>query len=79
MLVTDLLERSARRSAKGPTGAEVRRYARGLVESYGSHALHYADDMIRAYIANGDAGATAVWRDVRAELLLLLDMDNAAA
>jgi|GEM_PF-3272762 len=71
MLATDLFERSARRSARGPTGAEIRRYARGLVESYGSHALDYADDMIRAYIANGESGATAVWRNVRAELLLL--------
>lgn len=44
--------------------SDIRVYAKGLMESYGAHSVRYADDMVRAYLANGDLGAVDVWRQV---------------
>ncbi|NBC31156.1 MAG: hypothetical protein GVY13_00595 [Alphaproteobacteria bacterium] len=51
-----------------PDDSEIRIYAMGLLESYGPHSLHYADDMVRAYLANGDFGGVAIWRQVLHQL-----------
>ena len=59
-----------------PSPNDIRRYAQGLVESYGQHSLHYADEMIQAYLANGNSGALDVWRQVK---YYLLDLDQAPA
>ena len=56
-----------------PSPTDIRRYAQGLVESYGQHSLHYADEMIQAYLANGDSDALDVWRQVK---YYLLDLDR---
>jgi hypothetical protein len=56
-----------------PSPTDIRHYAQGLVESYGPHSLRYADEMIQAYLANGDSGALSVWREVRHQLLALYD------
>jgi hypothetical protein len=58
-----------------PSPNDIRRYALGLVESYGSHSLDYADEMIQAYLANGNTGALDVWRQVKHHLL---DLDRPA-
>ena len=47
-----------------PDTSDIRVYAKGLMESYGVHSVRYADDMVRAYLANGDLGAVDVWRQV---------------
>ena len=47
-----------------PDISDIRVYANGLMESYGAHSVRYADDMVRAYLANGDLGAVDVWRQV---------------
>ncbi len=73
MLATALLDRPVPRAAEGPSADDIRRYAHGLLDSYGRHALSYADDMVRAYLANGDMIATDVWREVQAVLTLLCD------
>lgn len=57
-----------------PSPNDIRRYAQGLIDSYGQHSLNYADEMIQAYLANGDAGALDVWRQVK---YYLLDLDPA--
>ena len=59
-----------------PSPTDIRRYAQGLVESYGQHSLHYADEMIQAYLANGNTDALDVWRQVK---YYLLDLDQAPA
>jgi|GEM_PF-1985845 len=51
-----------------PTDAEIRRYATGLAESYGAHSIAYAEDMIRAYLANGHTLQFEVWKKVRDSL-----------
>ena len=58
-----------------PSPNDIRRYAQGLVESYGQHSLHYADEMIQAYLANGNTDALDVWRQVK---YYLLDLDQVA-
>ena len=56
-----------------PETSDIRVYAVGLRESYGTHSVRYADDMVRAYLANGDLGAVDVWRQV---LHCLQEMDG---
>jgi hypothetical protein len=51
-----------------PSPNDIRHYAQGLVESYGPQSLYYADEMIQAYLANGNVGALEVWRQVRQHL-----------
>jgi hypothetical protein len=60
-----------------PSPTDIRHYALGLVESYGPHSLRYADEMIQAYLANGDTGALSVWRQVMNHLLALHDSTGA--
>lgn len=57
-----------------PDTSDIHVYAVGLRESYGDHSVSYADDMVRAYLANGDFGAVDVWRQV---LNCLQEMDGA--
>lgn len=61
-----------------PTDAEIRRYAAGLAKSYGHHSITYADDMIRAYLANGHTPQMEVWRKVRGRLSAAMGKRNAA-
>lgn len=51
-----------------PDNSDIRVYAMGLLESYGAHSVHYADDMVRAYLANGDSHAVDIWRQVLNQL-----------
>ena len=51
-----------------PNNSDIRVYAMGLLESYGAQSVDYADDMVRAYLANGDLSAVAVWRQVLNQL-----------
>ncbi len=61
-----------------PTDADIRRYAAGLAKSYGHHSLTYADDMIRAYLANGHTPQLEVWRKVRGSLPAAMGRRSAA-
>ena len=51
-----------------PDNSDIRVYAMGLLESYGAHSVDYADEMVRAYLANGDLSAVYVWRQVLNQL-----------